>query len=88
MDGFRRLKRAGKPDPTRQDETLLDLEKTTQLVTEGAYKYIRHPLYTSLILLAWGALFKSPSWREFSLALAASAFLYITAKIEEGELIP
>ena len=85
IDGFRLLKRAGKPDQTRQDTDLVWIEKTTQLVTEGIYKYIRHPLYSSLVFLAWGVFFKTPSWRDFALALATSAFLYITAKIEEGE---
>lgn len=87
IDGLRRLKRAGYPDPDRgdNDEALLDMEKTTHLITEGSYKFIRHPLYSSLLLLAWGTFFKSPSWRDLALALAASAFLYITAKIEEGE---
>ena len=88
IDGLRRLKRAGYPDSGHRDgagEALLRMEKTTQLVTEGTYKFIRHPLYSSLLLLAWGVFFKSPSWRDLALALAASAFLYITAKIEEGE---
>jgi protein-S-isoprenylcysteine O-methyltransferase Ste14 len=88
IDGFRRLKRAGKPDSDQRDgsdEALLGLEKTTQLVTEGIYQYIRHPLYSSLVFLAWGVFFKTPSWRDLALALAASAFLYITAVIEEQE---
>ena len=61
------------------------MEKTTRLITEGTYKFIRHPLYSSLLLLAWGTFFKTPSWRDLDLALADSAFLYITAKIEEQE---
>ena len=88
IDGLRRLKRAGRPDSLQRDgtdEALIGLEKTTQLVTDGTYKFIRHPLYSSLLLLAWGTFFKSPSWRDLALALAASAFLYITAVIEEGE---
>jgi hypothetical protein len=88
FDGLRRLKRAGYPDKEQRngtDEALIGMEKTTQLVTEGSYKFIRHPLYSSLFLLAWGAFFKTPSWRDLTLALAANAFLYITAKIEEEE---
>jgi protein-S-isoprenylcysteine O-methyltransferase Ste14 len=85
IDGVRLLKRVGQPDQDRPDETLISIEKTTQLVTVGIYRYIRHPFYSSLVFLAWGAFFKSSSWRGLALALAASAFLYITAKIEEGE---
>lgn len=88
LDGLRRLKRAGYPDREQRndtDEALFGMEKTTQLVTEGIYKFIRHPLYSSLFILAWGVYFKTPSWRDLALALAASTFLYITAVIEEGE---
>jgi protein-S-isoprenylcysteine O-methyltransferase Ste14 len=87
IDGVRLLRRIGQPDPNRPDEDLISIEKTTQLVTDGIFKYIRHPLYSSLFFLAWGTFFKTPSWRDLALALAATAFLYITAKIEEGENI-
>jgi protein-S-isoprenylcysteine O-methyltransferase Ste14 len=87
IDGVRLLKRVGQPDQDRPDETLISIEKTTQLVTVGIYRYIRHPFYSSLVFLAWGAFFKSSSWRDLALTLATSAFLYITAKIEEGENI-
>lgn len=85
IDGVRLLRLVGQPDEGRPDAGLIGIEKTTQLVTVGVYKYIRHPLYSSLLFLGWGAFFKSPSWSELGLALGASAFLYITAKIEEGE---
>jgi protein-S-isoprenylcysteine O-methyltransferase Ste14 len=83
--GVRLLRLVGQPDKGRQDEDLIGIEKTTQLVNVGLYKYIRHPLYSSLLFLGWGVFFKSPSWSELGLVLGASAFLYITAKIEEGE---
>jgi protein-S-isoprenylcysteine O-methyltransferase Ste14 len=51
----------------------------------GAYKYIRHPLYSSLLFLAWGVFFKDPSWLGGILALAATIFLVVTAKVEEAE---
>ena len=66
---------------------LLCFEKTTQLVTTGAFKYIRHPLYSSLLLLAWGVFFKRPSWVGAGVALGATAFLLATAKVEELENI-
>lgn len=46
---------AGKPASHRHDETLMSFEKTTALVTTGIYRRIRHPLYGSLLFLAWGA---------------------------------
>ncbi len=61
------------------------IENTTRLIIVGAYRYIRHPLYASLLFLAWGALFKGPSWLGISLALGATALLIATAKAEEAE---
>jgi protein-S-isoprenylcysteine O-methyltransferase Ste14 len=82
------LKRAGKPVEQRDsDPNLLAFEKTTQLVTTGIYKSIRHPLYSSLLLLAWGIFFKRPSWPGGGLAAFASVCLLLTARAEEAECI-
>jgi len=55
------------------------------LVTEGIYRYIRHPMYSSLLLLAWGVFFKSFSWAALVLVLVATLALFATAKAEEAE---
>jgi len=81
------LRRVGKPDSERDDPSLIGIEKTTELVTVGAYRYIRHPLYSSLLFLAWGVFFKQPSWIGVSLAVTATFFLTMTAKMEEAENI-
>ena len=84
--GVRMMKKIGKPDETRTgDPALLGIEKTSQLVTVGIFKYIRHPLYSSLLFLNCGIFFKHPSWIGLSLAIPTSIFLFITAKIEERE---
>jgi protein-S-isoprenylcysteine O-methyltransferase Ste14 len=85
--GVRLLKQRGAPDAQRDDAPLVAFEKTTALVTTGAYGYIRHPLYSSLLFLAWGAFFKAPSWLGGLLALAATLFLAATARVEEAENI-
>jgi len=64
-----------------------NIEDTTRLVEVGAYRYIRHPMYSSLLFLGWGAFFKDPSWMGFALVLIATASLIITAKVEERENI-
>jgi protein-S-isoprenylcysteine O-methyltransferase Ste14 len=80
------LRRIGKPDTQRSDdEAAIGFEKTTQLVVVGAYKYIRHPMYSSLLFLTWGVLFKDLSWLSGIFALAATVFLVATAKAEEKE---
>ena len=62
VHGVHLLRVIGKPNQNRSDAELLAFEKTSSLVTVGAYKYIRHPLYSSLLFLAWGVFFKHPSW--------------------------
>jgi len=64
-----------------------ELEATTQLVTKGIYHFIRHPLYASLLYLAWGLFFKSPSLLDGCLAVVTTAFLYATARADEKECI-
>ena len=86
--GVRLLKQIGKPSEDRPDTELLAFEKTTNLVTVGAYKYIRHPLYSSLLFLVWGVFCKQPdSLPGLLLVLTASFFLFLTAKSDESECL-
>lgn len=81
------LRRLGRQDSERRDVPLIGIEKTTRLVTEGAYRYIRHPLYSSLLFLAWGIFFKNATWQAGILSMAATGFLVATAKADEVESI-
>jgi protein-S-isoprenylcysteine O-methyltransferase Ste14 len=86
--GIRSLRDQGKPVAQRDAEPqLLAFEKTSTLVTTGIYHYIRHPLYSSLLLLTWGIFFKDPSGSGALLALAATLFLIATARADEAECI-
>ena len=85
VHGFRLLNQLGKPDLSIADPTRLGVEKTTHLVRTGAYRYIRHPLYASLLALAWGVFLKAPSWPGGLLAGLATTALYLTARVEERE---
>lgn len=84
--GVHSLRTRGKQTSHREgDGSLYEFEKTTQLVTTGIYRYIRHPLYSSLLLLAWGIFFKLPSLIGGILIAAATVFLVLTAKADEVE---
>lgn len=86
--GVRTLIARGKPVAQREAEPqLLAFEKTSALVTTGVYRYIRHPLYSSLLLLAWGVFFKAPTWLGGVLAAAATVLLYATARADEAECV-
>ena len=77
FSGFYSLYRYGKPTSS--------IEITTYLVTSGIYKYIRHPLYSSLIFLGTACFFKNTSLLATSLVFVATAFFYATARAEEME---
>ena len=75
--GFYLLRKIGEPEG--------DFEKTTKLVTQGLYQYVRHPLYSSLLLFGWGAYFKHATVISVILTLVATAALIETARVEEEE---
>jgi protein-S-isoprenylcysteine O-methyltransferase Ste14 len=77
ISGVYFLRRDGKPTDA--------FEATSQLVENGIYHYIRHPLYASLLYLTWGIFFKSPSLLDGCLLGVASAFLFATALADESE---
>jgi protein-S-isoprenylcysteine O-methyltransferase Ste14 len=77
LHGFGLLRKAGRPGGS--------IEATTVLVTSGAYKYIRHPLYASLLYFGCGVFLKHVSVSSGILVLMASLLLYLTARAEERE---
>lgn len=86
--GIHSLRTTGKPTKERKGApSLLAFEKTTALVTSGIYKYIRHPLYSSLFLLTWGIFFKFPSLLTGMLSAISTLFLWLTARADEAECI-
>ncbi|MBN2274600.1 MAG: isoprenylcysteine carboxylmethyltransferase family protein [Bacteroidales bacterium] len=84
--GFIEIKKTGKAD-TPRDNSLHAFEKTRDLVETGIFRYIRHPLYSSLLFLTWGILFKHVTFPLFVVALLSTGFLFTTALIEERENI-
>jgi protein-S-isoprenylcysteine O-methyltransferase Ste14 len=81
------MRKMGKPDESRKDESLYTFEKTSVLVQQGIFRYIRHPLYSSLLFLAWGVYLKQPSLQLLPAVFASSVFLFLTAWFEEKENI-
>ena len=87
VHGVHLLRVVGKPDQNRTDDGLFAFEKTSSLVTVGAYQYIRHPLYSSLLFFTWGALLKHFSCLGLFLAFLTSFLLFLTAKNDESECL-
>ncbi len=83
--GVVQLRSKGQPRIQRHDDSLLAFEDTSVLVTTGIYRYIRHPMYSSLLLLAWGTFLKDVTWYTSILVVAATVLLIATAKADEEE---
>lgn len=79
------LRRYGHSGDDRDEEPLIAFEKTTQLVTRGLYGYIRHPMYSSLLFLAWGIFLKDIGWASGLFVVAATGCLVATARADEAE---
>ncbi len=77
--GYLLLMNRGKPDGS--------IERTTQIVNTGIYRYIRHPLYCSLLMLGTGVMFKDPGPFQIVLGIINVLAIYFTARIEEKEMI-
>ncbi|MCU0461693.1 MAG: isoprenylcysteine carboxylmethyltransferase family protein [Bacteroidales bacterium] len=78
--GYLSLHKRGKPEDNH-------IERTTILVKSGIYKFIRHPLYCSLLVLGTGIMFKDPGKLQLILGAVNLLAIYFTARIEEKEMI-
>jgi protein-S-isoprenylcysteine O-methyltransferase Ste14 len=79
IDGYLILRRKGKADA--------NFENTSVLVKSGLYGYIRHPLYFSIFLLGSGIVIKCAGTMQVILGIINLIAIYITARIEEKEMI-
>jgi protein-S-isoprenylcysteine O-methyltransferase Ste14 len=61
-------------------------ENSTRLIETGIYRFIRHPMYGSLMLLGLGIYLKRATALTSLLAAAVVLALLLTALIEEGEM--
>jgi len=80
ISGYITLHRKGKPEDKH-------IERTTVIVKSGIYKYIRHPLYCSLLLLGTGVMFKDPGKVQIICGAVNILAIYFTARLEEKEMI-
>jgi protein-S-isoprenylcysteine O-methyltransferase Ste14 len=86
IEGFRLLRVLGQPSRADAQGSNFAFENTTALVTAGVYRFIRHPMYASLLALAGCAYLKDPArGASILFALAAAVFLIATALAEERE---
>ncbi len=78
--GFIHLINRGKPQGR--------FENTSLLITSGVFRYIRHPLYCSLLLLGTGIWLKnSADYISILLGIINVLAIYFTAREEEKEML-
>ncbi|MEK7605107.1 MAG: isoprenylcysteine carboxylmethyltransferase family protein [Patescibacteria group bacterium] len=64
-----------------------DVAPDSNLVTDGPYEFIRHPMYTAVLLVAIGLLFNNSSFPRIFASLLLICDLFIKANYEETLLV-
>jgi protein-S-isoprenylcysteine O-methyltransferase Ste14 len=60
-----------------------EIKEGAQMITTGAYKYIRHPMYFSVLLMMLGVVISALKPLNFTLYLVLIFVLFLKAKKEE-----
>ncbi|MCW8195087.1 isoprenylcysteine carboxylmethyltransferase family protein [Proteobacteria bacterium 005FR1] len=60
-------------------------ENTAKLIETGVFRWVRHPMYSALMLFTWGVWLKNVSLPGLALCAATTTFLWLTARVEEQE---
>ena len=80
-----RLRALGGHSHRKEMPENFNFENTVHLVDTGLYRFVRHPMYTSLLLLNWGAFLKHITPVTLTISVTVTLLLIITAKVEEKE---
>lgn len=68
-------------------EQLQSPEKSNDLIIKGLYQYVRHPLYTGLILFIIGIWLLYPTLAVSAFAIISFAYIDYGSSLEENKLI-
>lgn len=79
--------RRGRIARGREAASLYTWERTTVLVESGIYRWVRHPMYASLLALVWGMYLRHIDLPSLFPTLLATYFLWRTALADEDECL-
>lgn len=65
---------------------LPELREHASLVTSGPYKYIRHPMYTSVLMLLTGMLLNEFNFIRLTVLIVVLIVLILKLRLEEKQL--
>ncbi len=85
--GYYQLRRSGNHTERIGFSENRHFENTARLIVAGIYRYIRHPMYGSLLLYAWGIYLGYPTMAGTPVVILATLAVYVAAKVEERENI-
>ena len=60
-----------------------DIKENASLITTGAYRYIRHPMYFSVLVMMFGVVVSKPTLFSFFIYVLLVVTLFLKAKKEE-----
>jgi protein-S-isoprenylcysteine O-methyltransferase Ste14 len=66
---------------------VLEIRKDHTLVTEGPYRFVRHPMYTAFFLIGIGVSFLSANWLIAVSYLGSCAGVYVERVSSEEEMM-
>ncbi len=87
IQSLQMLRRMGGHNKRHEMPENFSFENTVNVVDKGVYHYIRHPMYSSLLFLGWGAFCKHITLVNIFLIIIISGFIVAVAKVEEQENI-
>lgn len=66
---------------------VLEIAKDHVLVSNGPYRFVRHPMYSAFFLMGIGVLLLSANWLVGGLNLAAVAYMYCVRIADEESMM-
>lgn len=85
--GYYQLRRDGGHHARSDFPENFHFENTARLVTTGIYRFIRHPMYSSLLLYSWGIYLGYPTTAGLPVVATTTLFVVVAARVEERENI-
>jgi len=61
--------------------------KGDSLVSRGIYRFVRHPIYSGVLLEFLGGALLHPTWPAMLACALGSGYVYIQARLEEWDLV-
>lgn len=58
-----------------------------KLETHGAFRYVRHPIYSGILLSAYAISFLTDCWFRLAIAILLHVLFFFKARYEEGMLL-